>query len=350
MVSLPQVSVVIPAFRRQKYILEAVQSVLASDVQRESYEILLVVDKVTPELERRLGDLGVRVYLSDTPFVGETLATGVLNARGEIVAFLDDDDRFHGEKLRTLLEVFADPKVLYYHHGFRRVRADGSPIGTATEIAPASACLPVPLSRGAAGRIRRMGGFYNTSSIAVRRSALLPQLSTLRRLTTAQDFSMLLLISGPGEAVVDGTKVLVDYRTHISQATHHFEGDRLMDEHVRFLEGTARSFEILQEMAPTAAARKFSLCRVDSYGTLVWAVVGHVVTKDPRMRLRATRAVLGNLRERDLRSATVLGSLVMLSTFSRNWALRFYIRLKRTEQAALGFDTAISPSTAAGPT
>lgn len=340
----PRITVVIPAFRRHHCLLGAIQSVLDSDVDRSAYEIILVTDSLSPELEGRLTELGVHILISDSPFVGETLACGVARARGEIISFLDDDDWFHSQKLRTVLEAFADPTILYFHHGFRRVHSDRTPISARVEVAPLHVRVPIPLSRSIAGWIRRKGGFLNCSSISVRRSGLLPHLSTLKRVSNAQDFTMLLLLSGPGYALFDGSKVLSDYRTHLSQGTHVFDGESLSPEHEQFLVGTVRSFQTLQDFAPTAAARRFARCRTDSYDVLTWTLTGRVTATDPRIRYRAIRAILGNLREGDLLSVLVLSSLLFLSRLSRRWTLRYYMNLKRTEQVGLGFRTEVPPA------
>lgn len=344
-----RVSVVILAYRRQQHILDAVRSVLDSDVERTSYEILLVTDAVSGDLENRLAEQGVRIILSDVPAVGDSMATGVTSSRGEIVAFLDDDDRFHPGKLRSILELFSDPDVVFYHHAYRRVTAEGQPMANPGEQARVLARLSLPVSRAGFGRMRRWGAFYNSSAIVVRRAALIPHVSILRPVTNANDFAVFLALTGPGDAVVDGIHVLSDYRTHGSLGTHRFDADSLPPEHLKFLEGTVRSFEWLQGAAPTEAARRFAESRADSYETLLWATTRTTVSTARRsIRFRAIRAVAENLGERDLRNAAVLGLLTSLSVLSRRWALRFYVRLKRAELSSLGLDSS-SPSPPAEP-
>jgi hypothetical protein len=341
------ISVVIPAYRRERYVLDAVRSVLVSNIDRSRYEILLVTDGVRPELERQLRELGVSVHTTGAPTIGDMLATGVSAARGEVVAFLDDDDCFHPAKLREVTEVFADPKVVFFHHGWRRVDGGRRPLDAPAEFTRAQIRVSLPARRGAIGRLRRMGGLCNTSSIVVRRSALLPQLSTLRKVTNAQDFSLFLLLGGPGEALIDGTRVLVDYRTHVSQGTQLLHGDTLPPDHLRFLEGTVRSFEWVRHAAPTAGARKFARCREESYETLLWTITGRTLVSHRSPGFEAIRAILGNLREQDVRNAAILAFLVFLSAFSHRWALRFYLPLKRVELASLGLSTA--PAAAGAP-
>lgn len=332
----PKVSVVVTAFRRHSYIAEAIRSALDSAISPESFEVILVADALPSELRGTIEGWGVRIFDSDTPFVGETLATGIAEARGEVVSFLDDDDRFHPDKVGTVVREFAEPSLLYFHHGFRRVREDGRPFPVRTEIRPIRTWIPLPLTRSDAGRVRRAGGYLNKSSIAVRRSALLPQLPILRRISNADDFSMLLLVGGRGYALLDGTKVLTDYRTHPSMGRHRFEDGRLPPAHLRYLEGTARSFDLLQRHAPSPGGRGFSECRTDSYETLLWTTTGVCATQDLRIRRRALRAVVGNLGERDPFNALVLAALLVLSVFSRSWPRQLYVHLVRIEGSGLG--------------
>jgi len=340
----PQVSVVIRLHRREQYIVEAVQSVLDSTIERTAYEILVVTDGLSKELRERLRELGVQILESGTLSSGEMLGIGVSSARGEVVAFLDDDDCFRPEKLATLLQVFSDPRVVYYHHGLQRVDLDRRPVAARAELAPVYSRFTLPLSRGDAAWIRRKGGMYNVSSIAVRRSALVPQIAALRPVTNGHDFALLLLLKGPGDVVIDGSRVLVDYRTHVSMGTHDFTGGQVSDVHVRFLEGTVRSFEWLCRVAPTPGARSFARCRAESYETLLATTTGRFVSGNPLRRTLAVRAAIGNLREGDVRSAAILSFLAFLSLYSRQWAVRFYIPLKRTELASIGLATAAMPS------
>jgi Glycosyl transferase family 2 len=329
-------TVVIPAYRRERYLEEAVQSVLDNDLARSAYEIVLVADGVTPHLVRKLEDLGVRVITGDAPSVGDMLATGVAAARGEVVAFLDDDDRFHPGKLRTVMEAFADPKLVFYHHAYRRISADGEPIAGPSEFKSGTVRYSLPVPWGGVGHMRRLGAFYNCSSIAVRRRALLPQLPALRKVTNAQDFALFLLLTPPGDALVDGSKVLVDFRTHVSQGTHILQGDALPAAHLKFLEGTVRSFETIREAASTPGGRTFALCREESYDTLLWTMTGRANGNGHAPWIRSFHAILGNIRERDIRNAAILAFLVGLSGISRRAARRFYVPLKRVEMSSLG--------------
>lgn len=101
----PRFSVVIPTYGRPAYLREAVESVLGQTVQ--DFEVL-VVDDASPEPVDPPRDPRVRLVRRDANG-GSAAArnTGIDNARGEYVTFLDDDDVFTPDRLEIALEGLA---------------------------------------------------------------------------------------------------------------------------------------------------------------------------------------------------------------------------------------------------
>lgn len=105
MQSSPLVSVVIPTYKRPDLVLQAVKSVLAQTFR--DFEIVVVIDggdSVTSAALESLGCPHLKV-LSLNSRVGGSRARneGVQYARGEWIAFLDDDDMWLPEKLEKQL-------------------------------------------------------------------------------------------------------------------------------------------------------------------------------------------------------------------------------------------------------
>lgn len=102
------VSVVVPTFRREKLVVEAVASALAQ--KGVALDVLVLDD--SPEGSARdviaaIGDPRVQYVKRDTPSGGRPAVPrneGLLRARGRFVHFLDDDDRLADGALRALLE------------------------------------------------------------------------------------------------------------------------------------------------------------------------------------------------------------------------------------------------------
>lgn len=102
--SQPLVSTIIPTFKRADMLPRAVRSVLAQ--RYSNVEVLVVDDNTDPQEQQRVREVlepfGPRVrLLRNARGKGACGArnTGILSARGELIGFLDDDDRWLPEKL-----------------------------------------------------------------------------------------------------------------------------------------------------------------------------------------------------------------------------------------------------------
>ena len=118
----PQFSVIIPTRNRENYLIEAVTSVLA-----QSYAALelLVVNDGEP-LDVMFDDPRVRVLDNHKRTAVPARNLGVTEARGEFIAFLDDDDFFIDlHHLAKAAAEFLQHADFYFANGEMRF-ADGS--------------------------------------------------------------------------------------------------------------------------------------------------------------------------------------------------------------------------------
>lgn len=104
-VSAPLVSVVIPCFNAERWLAQAVESVLAQSVR--DVEIVLVNDGSTDRSREIAEQFGDRITLIDQPNRGVSSARreGVRRSRGEFIKFLDADDLLPPDALEALLAV-----------------------------------------------------------------------------------------------------------------------------------------------------------------------------------------------------------------------------------------------------
>jgi glycosyltransferase involved in cell wall biosynthesis len=124
---MPYVSVIVPTFDRPEFLQAAVRSVLNQTFS--NLEALVVDDGSVPDLMPILdafNDGRIR-YLRHESNRGEAAArnTGILNARGDYLAFLDDDDEWRPDKLQLQLDVFtrSPREVGCVYGGYDAVRA-----------------------------------------------------------------------------------------------------------------------------------------------------------------------------------------------------------------------------------
>lgn len=151
----PTVSVIMPAYNGADHIGEAVQSVL--DQTYHDFELIVVDDAsrdATPAVLAQFADPRLIVIRQpQNRGVCEARKTALDRARGEIIAFLDQDDLFHPEKLAAHV-VFhaANPPVGFtyngyfnLHHGSTAVR-DIAPTPETMTLADLVLGFPLPPS------------------------------------------------------------------------------------------------------------------------------------------------------------------------------------------------------------
>jgi glycosyltransferase involved in cell wall biosynthesis len=112
----PRASVVIPVFNRAGRVLPALQSVQSQTFR--DFECIVVDDgSADGEALRRvvegLGDERFRYVRRDNGGGGAARNSGIDEAKGEIVAFLDSDDRWLPEKLERDVEAGAGRRVVF---------------------------------------------------------------------------------------------------------------------------------------------------------------------------------------------------------------------------------------------
>jgi glycosyltransferase involved in cell wall biosynthesis len=118
----PLVSVIIPAYNVENYLAQTIHSILQQTYQ--SFEIIIVNDGSTDNtlaLSQKLAESDVRIkVISQTNSKqGKTRNTGVLAAKGEVIAFLDGDDIWLPNKLEIQLANLEKHKVdLVFSDGF----------------------------------------------------------------------------------------------------------------------------------------------------------------------------------------------------------------------------------------
>lgn len=117
-VERPLISVIIPAYNRERYIAEAIESVL---IQRYDPIELIVVDDGstdgTADVVKGYGDQLIYVH-QENKGIAEARNAGIYQATGEYLAFLDSDDIWVRNKLINQMAVFeadSDLDVVYGH-------------------------------------------------------------------------------------------------------------------------------------------------------------------------------------------------------------------------------------------
>lgn len=210
--STVSVSVLIVAYDRLDYVEAALRSV-GQPPSDGSSEVLLLTNRITPRVERICEEGSVRIVRLGAGSWGDWVLAALPECRGDVLAFLDDDDLFEPGKVAAVASAFSHrPSLGYYHH---RV----SPFGPAGSIRRPLGPTAGPVTDGekTVPRIDRLfwqlGGF-NLSAIAVRRELLASIPELLRDLRVGHALAMFYAGStGPWDLEFDPA-VRSRYRLH----------------------------------------------------------------------------------------------------------------------------------------
>jgi len=111
----PRVSVIIPTHNRERWVVEAIESIL--DQSYSDYELILVDDGSNDNTCKALISFESRIRYVFQPNAGPSVArnTGIHLARGEWIAFLDSDDLWDKRKLEKQIKVLEESqfKICY---------------------------------------------------------------------------------------------------------------------------------------------------------------------------------------------------------------------------------------------
>ena len=105
------ISVIVTEYKRRGYLIHALHSVFSQTLSRDSYEIIVVKNEEDKEVDEYARKNGAKVIISSEKWLGPKIALGLEEAKGDIIALLEDDDMFTQDKLGNIYTIFKKEKV-----------------------------------------------------------------------------------------------------------------------------------------------------------------------------------------------------------------------------------------------
>ncbi len=124
----PYVSVLIDTYNHERFIEEAIHSVLSQDFPASDREILVVDDGSTDRTPEILAKFASQIRILRKSNGGQASAFnhGIPECRGEIISFLDGDDWWAPRKLSVVVEAFVShPSIELIGHSITEVLKTG---------------------------------------------------------------------------------------------------------------------------------------------------------------------------------------------------------------------------------
>jgi len=171
-VSRPLVTALIDTYNQERYIEQALLSVLDQGLSPSELEIIVVDDgstDKTPAIVQKFVP-SVRYLRKENGGQASAFNAAIPEAHASTVAFLDGDDWWASGKLRAVLKAFEEnPEVAAVGHGFFEVPGDAPP---QEMFVPERTCM-LDLSSVDAARLADQGRtLLGTSRLAVRKDLL----------------------------------------------------------------------------------------------------------------------------------------------------------------------------------
>lgn len=253
---MPEISVIIPVYNAEKYLDQTLESVRRQTMR--DFEVIMVDDGSTdssPSIMRRMEKADSRFRLVSRPNGGLSAArnTGIANARGEWLYFIDADDTLHPAALAYLLKTAQAIDVPVCIGGYFEDTEEHWPVdnkGEFTRIMSAGEVLRMALYQqsrinSACGVLIRGDMMRGEDGVRFTEGLYYEDLDLFPRLCL-----------GAGR-VAYTPRVLYFYRQHSGSILHTFAPRRLDS-----LIVTDRIYRLMEEQCPSAldaaADRRFS--------------------------------------------------------------------------------------------
>ncbi|MEM0136347.1 MAG: glycosyltransferase family A protein [Thermoplasmatales archaeon] len=218
------ISVIITAYNRKEFIEEAVRSVLENEYDKNAYEIIVVKNYSDEKIDAFLSFNNIKSIETGDVSIGEQLYQGISQSRGEVICFLDDDDKFTRNKLKTVSSKFASSTDLLYYHNLMLSINDKSQL------------LPGNIHRNIVSRITVSGHsgseiarylktrkdftlyslMFNLSCVSIRRNTISSYIESLREIIDGTDWFIFYCALMSGGKIEFDTEILTYYRVHRS--------------------------------------------------------------------------------------------------------------------------------------
>lgn len=200
-------SVVIPLYNKEHYIETTIRSVL--DQTCQDFEVLVVDDGSKDNslaLARKFESDRVRVIAQENQGVSVARNTGIVNAKGEFICFLDADDEWRPEYLATISGLTDQyPESAIFVTAYAVNMGDGK-VNLSTRLEPETGCLDsywLTLAKGY--------DFVWTSATTIRREILMQAGLFKPGEKIGQDLDMWARVARINPKVAYSAKICVNY-------------------------------------------------------------------------------------------------------------------------------------------
>lgn len=210
------ISVIVIAHNRKNFILGALNSLLKQTLNRKLFEIIVVKNFKDRLIDEYIENNSIVSIFSNYISIGMKISAGILASRGDILSFLEDDDRFLENKLNIIYKEFKNNNSLVlYRNEYIKVNIFEQRLDLRRNSLKEQIkldCLSIS-KKEMSGILNRHLDIYQ-STMSIRKFAILPFLNKIQAIQMGPDiFWTYLATSSKGE-IIFSPKILTKITIH----------------------------------------------------------------------------------------------------------------------------------------
>ena len=213
----PFISVIIICYDRKQFILKALASTLNQTLSKSKYEIIVTKSFKDKKVDDFTSKHHITSVYSPNKKEGYRLSLALKKAKGDVIAFLDDDDEFAKNKLETVYKYFKeDTNLIFYHNNFYLINEADKILHTNQRLLGKRVLIDSEKKKANSLKyiVSEFKANENASSMVLRKKLIENSLFDLKKITVALDaFSFFIALLNTGNVLVDSTP-LTFYRVH----------------------------------------------------------------------------------------------------------------------------------------
>ena len=210
-----KISVIVSAYNRDTFLMEALKSVANQTLQSDYFEVLVIKNFKSPEIDEFCEKNNFQPILFEKESnVPEMYWNAIEYSKNEIITFLDDDDTYSAERLEVIFKVFNDNMELSFYHNCAKIFYEEDKemvkqILNAKHIPVQSIVMQGP---NYGSEVIYYDAAFNMSSIAILKNVI--RMRELRLLLTNPDMFMLFSAMRTSNPIMIDNRFLTNYRVH----------------------------------------------------------------------------------------------------------------------------------------
>lgn len=216
--SKPYMSIILTAYNRKEFLKEALESIFDQKIDKTQFEIIVIKNFHDEVIDKLIQFNNVQMIIMEGT-VGSYLLAGLEASKGEILCFLDDDDKFLPNKLDSVVQIFRkNEDVIYYHNTVFYMDKYGHLINSTGRRQFLNPFIVNGnlLTKEDLIYILKYSGDFNISSISIKKSVLLRFKDILPKITAHTDSFLFFCASSLNGHMYFDKEPLTYYRIHDS--------------------------------------------------------------------------------------------------------------------------------------